>query len=195
MINQKGNIVLVLFLFLGIAVAGLVFFLWSSKKAAPINQASNNLTQTSVPSYAPSSLEDYASLADLQTENAIKIQMPSVTPLIKNSKPNCDGMDKSFGIEGIEQASFSCNIYGTNSSVEEVINFYDIELLKYGWIKGGKVTRGSTEIKVVGYCKPKKLFRLAFNGSDRYANLTQGASYKTFFAPKLIGQNSDFSCP
>lgn len=143
-----------------------------------------------------SKLDDYASLADLRIEDAIKIQMPGSTALLHvGKKEDCGGSEKAWTIEGIVPASYSCNIYGTNASIDEVIGFYDTQLAQAGWTKGGEVTRGSTEFKVVGYCKPKKVFRLGFPDPARYSTLTQNLSYKTIFTPTLQGKNSEAECP
>ncbi len=202
MLDQRGNTLLVIIV---VIVAILIILGWLIMTNS-IKYTPDNHTDAVSPSPSMSILDDFASLADLKAEQASKLYMPNTFTLDEKkidgtqlAQLESSGTEKRQGIEGIEPAT-CCNWFlGTQATQQEVVNFYDTELKKLGWVSTKhNVFRTTTETKVYGWCKSNKLFRLGFFDKNTYSfdpKISKDWNYITYFQPSISGGSSEDHCP
>ncbi|SRR5258708_5582754 len=200
--NQNGNVILVIIL---VIVVILIILLWLIKTNSITYNAGN---PTFSPSPQVSILDDFSSLSDLNAEEASKLYMPNAFtlddkkldgPKLTQLQLDSSATEKKQGIEGIEPATCCHVALGTQATQQDVFNFYNTELKKLGWVSTKyDVFQTTTETKIYGWCKPKRLFRLGFFDKKEYAydpKIGKDWNYITYFTTYLTGESSSARCP
>ena len=101
-----------------------------------------------------------------------------------------------FRREGYATA-FDGGIFGVHAAPAEVQAFYDTELQRQAWQPDTyQVFPTSTDLKVWGWCKPERLFRVAILDPSSFSpTLTQAQSYETLFHATINGRTPAVPCP
>ncbi len=204
MLNQKGNTLLVIIV---VIVAIFIILGWLIMTNS-ITYVADNHTNTVSSSPSVSVLDDFASLADLKVEEASKLYMPNAFtldekkldgPKLAQLQLDSSATEKKQGIEGIEPATCCHVALGTQATQQDVFDFYNTELKKLGWVSTKyDVFQTTTETKVYGWCKPKRLFRLGFFDKKEYSydpKISKDWNYITYFTTYLTGESSSARCP
>jgi hypothetical protein len=122
-------------------------------------------------------------LSDLAADPAAKLRMPAAAELSRFRK------DREMTVEGPSMA-FHRFLFGTNVSGDDVFAFYRSELARLGWTEDRLVvSKGSTDIRVVGWCKGRGLtFRVAIQDPAQVVRLdSSGRQFPTVFDAGLVG--------
>jgi hypothetical protein len=141
------------------------------------------------PNAAPTlSGNPYVTRAVLEAEPAGKLGLPGAEKLFTI------GGERSNSVDG-PQSSFTGAVWGSQSNLAGVYDFYRVELARLGWTEDGNAGLASGEYAGKQWCKPKMLFRLTFFDPARYerVGIKDGARFAIVFDAEL--QASIAACP
>jgi hypothetical protein len=136
------------------------------------------------------STNPYPDRQTLLADPASTIRMPGADEL----RPV--GAERRTTPEGYATA-FDGGIFGVHAAPAEVQAFYDAELRRQAWQPDTyQVFPTSTDLKVWGWCKPERLFRVAILDPSFFSpSLTQGQSYEALFHATINGRTPAVPCP
>jgi hypothetical protein len=136
------------------------------------------------------STNPYPDRQTLLADPASTIRMPGADEL----RPV--GAERRTTPEGYATA-FDGAIFGVHAAPDEVQAFYDAELRRQAWQPDTyQVFPTNTDLKVWGWCKPERLFRVAILDPSSFSpTLTQGQSYETLFHATINGRTPGVPCP
>lgn len=131
---------------------------------------------------------DYLARAALEEEPASRLSIPGAE-IIRRV-----GGERFQNVTGPEP-SFTGAIYGVQSPVTGVIDFYDRELAALGWEHDHDPILSSGEHLVKGWCKPRMTFRLGIFDPRRYerVGIEDGERFTTIFDARITA--SRLPCP
>jgi len=129
-------------------------------------------------------------LRELQADPAARLRMPEAVELGHNAR------DRRLTVEGSANA-FDAYSFGTHASPEEVLAFYERELVRLGWTQDdGAVSKSTTDLRVDGWCKPRVAFRLAVVDPRQFRPVLDrdGRPYRTLFDAGLAAMSPEERC-
>lgn len=121
----------------------------------------------------------YLSVAAMRSEPAADLAPPGATVIRTLSA------EPFNNITG-PQPGYYGHLFGTDTTADDVAEFYAAELPGLGWRAGRPPIRGSGEKDIWGWCKQNMLFRLAtLDPSDDRAGIDVAGRFKLVFDARI----------